>query len=128
IFMCLDLFIWYVRILHLFAASERLGPKLLMILKTMKDLFFFICFILIFLFAYSVTAYSLITTNEQVHWIIDKNSSSSTWESRNFTLLNDGTDLWSWVIIRHVIDWGMWKIFGEVDLNDYPQGSDSTLN
>ncbi len=34
IFLCLDLIIWYVRILHIFAAYEKLGPKLIMILNT----------------------------------------------------------------------------------------------
>jgi len=34
IFLCLDLILWYVRILHIFAAYEKLGPKLIMILNT----------------------------------------------------------------------------------------------
>ena len=32
--LCLDLIIWFVRTLHLFAAFERLGPKLVMIFNT----------------------------------------------------------------------------------------------
>jgi hypothetical protein len=31
-----DLIFWYVRILHYFAAYERLGPKLIMIFNTVK--------------------------------------------------------------------------------------------
>ena len=34
IFLCLDLIIWFVGTLKLFAAFERLGPKLVMILNT----------------------------------------------------------------------------------------------
>ena len=32
----LDLILWYIRILHLFAAYERLGPKLIMIFNTVS--------------------------------------------------------------------------------------------
>jgi len=32
----LDLILWYIRILHLFAAYERLGPKLIMIFNTVN--------------------------------------------------------------------------------------------
>ena len=34
IFLCLDLILWYVRTLQLFAAYEKLGPKLIMIFNT----------------------------------------------------------------------------------------------
>jgi hypothetical protein len=34
IFLCLDLIIWFVATLQLFAAFERLGPKLVMIFNT----------------------------------------------------------------------------------------------
>ena len=34
--MCINLFLWYVRTLHIFAAYEKLGPKLLMIFNTVK--------------------------------------------------------------------------------------------
>jgi hypothetical protein len=34
--MSLDLWLWYMRCLHVFLASERLGPKLLMIFHTVK--------------------------------------------------------------------------------------------
>jgi hypothetical protein len=33
----LDLILWYIRILHLFAAHERLGPKLIMIFNTVSE-------------------------------------------------------------------------------------------
>jgi hypothetical protein len=32
----LDLILWYIRMLHLFAAYERLGPKLIMIFNTVN--------------------------------------------------------------------------------------------
>ena len=36
--MCLDLIVWYIRTLHLFAAYEKLGPKLLMIFDTVNSM------------------------------------------------------------------------------------------
>jgi hypothetical protein len=37
--MSLDLCLWFMRCLHIFLASERLGPKLLMIFHTVKKKF-----------------------------------------------------------------------------------------
>ncbi|CAF1186544.1 unnamed protein product [Rotaria sp. Silwood1] len=113
ILMCIDLFLWYIRILHVFAVFEGLGPKLLMIFNTMKDLLFFLYFILIFLVAYSVTSYALIVANYQISWKDANNKPSS----RQFQALNNGTGLWNWEILRDIIDWGMWKIYGQIDLD-----------
>lgn len=76
----------------------------------MKDLLFFVCFIFIFLLAFSITSWSLLTTNDQVTWTYDGNSSTPT-----YTLLNGGSGLWSWQLIRNVTNYGVWKIFGQVD-------------
>jgi hypothetical protein len=76
----------------------------------MKDLLFFIYFILIFLVAYSITSYALIISKHQVSW---ENESSS----REFKALNNGTGLWNWKILRDVLNWGLWKIFGQIDLD-----------
>ncbi len=35
--MGLDLIIWFIRTLHLFAAYEKLGPKLIMIFNTVNN-------------------------------------------------------------------------------------------
>ncbi|CAF1285303.1 unnamed protein product [Adineta steineri] len=90
----------------------------------MKDLSFFVCFISIFLIGYSVTSYSLITTEQQVNWYQTSGSSAST----TYTLANDGSGLWNWTIIRNVIDWGMWKVYGQVELLDHQQVDDTTLS
>ncbi|CAF4146733.1 unnamed protein product, partial [Rotaria sordida] len=124
IFMSIALFLWYVRMLHLFVAAERLGTKLLMIFNTMKDLQFFVCFILIFLIGYSVTSYSLLTTKQQVIW----NETSDNNPSTTYELTQDGSGLWNWTIVRNVIDWGMWKVYGQVELLDHSQVDDNTLN
>ncbi|CAF4094653.1 unnamed protein product, partial [Adineta steineri] len=90
----------------------------------MKDLSFFVCFISIFLIGYSVTSYSLITTEQQVNWYQTSGSSAST----TYTLANDGSGLWNWTIIRNVIDWGMWKVYGQVELLDHQQVDDNTIS
>ncbi|UJR12701.1 hypothetical protein I4U23_016875 [Adineta vaga] len=117
IFLCLDLIIWYVRTLHLFAAYEKFGPKLFMIFNTMRDLLFFICFIMIFLYGFSVASWSLINTTNQVSW--NYNSDGSLY---NVSTANGGNDLWTWETIRDVTNYGVWKIFGQVDPID---GDDS---
>ncbi|CAF1395891.1 unnamed protein product, partial [Didymodactylos carnosus] len=90
--MAIDLCLWYVRILHLFAAYERLGTKLLMIYNT-------------------------------VTWYPSANGGPS----RYYTLANDGTGLWNWNLLRNVFDWGIWKIFGQVNLIALQEADNSTL-
>ncbi|CAF1358870.1 unnamed protein product [Adineta ricciae] len=117
IFLCLDLILWYVRTLNLFAAYEKFGLKLFMIFNTMRDLLFFICFILIFLYGFSVASWSLINTTNQVFW--NYNSDGSLY---NVSTANNGNDLWTWQTIRDVTNYGVWKVFGQVDPID---GNDS---
>lgn len=90
----------------------------------MKDLLFFVCFILIFLIGYSVSSYSLVTTEQQVIWNDTLDNSQST----TYTLINNGSGLWNWTILRNVIDWGMWKVYGQVELLDHEQVDGNTLN
>ncbi|CAF0751879.1 unnamed protein product [Adineta ricciae] len=105
--MSVDLCLWYMRCLHVFLASERLGPKLLMIFHTMKDLMSFLFFILIFLCAYAITTYSLISTSSFVIW------SNAT----HFTTIQDGGNQTNFDILRNIIEWGTWKIFGSTSLS-----------
>lgn len=76
----------------------------------MKDLLFFVCFIVIFLLAFSISSWSLLRTNDQVSWHYDTNGSLS-----NVTVLGGGSGLWSWKILRYIGENGVWKIFGEVE-------------
>ncbi|CAF1201233.1 unnamed protein product [Rotaria sordida] len=110
IFMGLDLIVWYIRILHLFAAYERLGPKLEMIFKTIKDLLFFVCFIVIFLLGFSITSWSLINTTSQVNWTYTGDG-----QLAYVTTSSADNNLKSWQTLRDVINYGVWKIFGQVD-------------
>ncbi|CAF0945807.1 unnamed protein product [Rotaria sordida] len=106
IFMSLDLCLWYMRCLHIFLASETLGPKLIMIFHTMKDLVLFLLFIFIFHLAYTITTFSLISTSSMVIW------SNSTY----FETIQHGGNLTNIEILRNIIEWGTWKIFGSTSL------------
>ncbi len=75
----------------------------------MKDLLFFVCFIFIFLMGFSITSWSLITTNNQVNFTTAGDGSTTV------TVAGGGSGLWNWQIIRDVINYGVWKIFGQVD-------------
>ncbi|CAM4829146.1 unnamed protein product [Rotaria magnacalcarata] len=114
IFMSFTLFLWYIRLLHIFVAFELFGPKLLMIFNTMIDLLFFICFVVIFFVSYATTTYALISTAKQVTW--KKTTDGSL--SHEYSLMNNGTGLWNWNVLGGVIHWGVWKVYGEVQLND----------
>jgi hypothetical protein len=66
----------------------------------------------------------LITTEYQVNWIPNDDGSLS----RDFYLTQNGTGLWTWNLIRNVIDWGMWKVYGQIDLiNHYQIGPVSNI-
>ena len=93
----------------------------------MVDLVFFICFIVIFLFGYSATSYALITTKSQVVWIPTNDGSSS----RQYYLArrdNNGTNLWSWNILRNALEWGMWKVYGDINMINFEQADNSTVS
>jgi hypothetical protein len=77
----------------------------------MKDaLLIFFCFILILLFGFSIASWSLLTTTEQVKWSTATNSSFS-----NFTVTGEGgSDLWNWQLVRNILNWGIWKLFGQI--------------
>lgn len=76
----------------------------------MKDLLFFVCFILVFLFGFSITSWALITTSSQINWIYHENG-----KLLNITIANDTTILWDWKLLRDITNYGVWKVFGQVD-------------
>ncbi|CAF1364201.1 unnamed protein product [Didymodactylos carnosus] len=84
-----------------------------MIINTMKDMLFSVCFILIFLFGFSITSWSLITTTAQVNWTYTDDG-----KLYNATVVNDGRGLWTWQYLRDVTNYGIWKVFGQIDSID----------
>ncbi|CAF2066072.1 unnamed protein product [Rotaria magnacalcarata] len=63
---------------------------------------------------YATTTYALISTAKQVTW--KKTTDGSL--SHEYSLMNNGTGLWNWNVLGGVIHWGVWKVYGEVQLND----------
>jgi hypothetical protein len=76
----------------------------------MKDLFFFICFILIFLCSFSITSWSLITSESQIKWNYGKDG-----QLHNVTVTFAGHNSSAWQIFRDITHYGVWKVFGQVD-------------
>jgi hypothetical protein len=76
----------------------------------MKDLFFFICFILIFFCGFSITSWSLITSAEQVKWIYSDDG-----RLLNVTVTMTGNNSWTWQLVREITHYGIWKVFGQID-------------
>jgi hypothetical protein len=77
----------------------------------MKDLLFFVYFILIFLFGFSITSWSLITTSSQLKWIYNNNS-----QLINITIAENGTNEISWKLLRDITNYGIWKVFGQIEI------------
>ncbi len=77
----------------------------------MKDLLFFVYFILIFLFGFSITSWSLITTSSQVKWIYNDRGKLS-----NITIVGKDTNILSWKLLRDITNYGVWKVFGQVEI------------
>lgn len=78
---------------------------------------------MIFLISYSVTSYSLLTTKQQVIW----NTTIDNQSSKYFSIYQDGVDLWNRTIIRNFFEWGIWKVYGQVDLLDYSDVDNNKL-
>jgi hypothetical protein len=75
---------------------------------------------------FSVASWSLLTTKEQVIWPNSTNGSFS-----NATVVVEGGDgLWKWQLIRDVLNWGIWKVFGQVaePYNDAVSGTDEVIS
>ncbi|CAF1935055.1 unnamed protein product, partial [Rotaria magnacalcarata] len=110
ILMSIDFIIWCIRILYFCTVFELLGPKLVMIYKMMRDTFLiFVCFILVFLFAFSIASWSLLNTNNQITWLYAVNGSFI-----DATVSSEDGKWWNWHLLRDLLNWGIWKVFGQV--------------
>ncbi|CAF1439584.1 unnamed protein product [Rotaria sp. Silwood1] len=84
----IDIAIWYIRSLDIFAAIKRLGPKLVMIGEMMNDLKFYMVLLIVFILGFGVSSHSLIY----------------------------GTKEFSWHLPRELLHLSYWQIFGELDI------------
>ncbi|XP_069752796.1 transient receptor potential cation channel subfamily M member 5 [Narcine bancroftii] len=68
--LCLDFMVFALRLIHIFAINKQLGPKIIIVERMMKDVFFFLFFLSVWLVAYGVATQALMHPNEtRVDWI-----------------------------------------------------------
>ncbi|NXI48431.1 TRPM5 protein, partial [Galbula dea] len=68
--LALDFMVFTLRLIHIFAIHKQLGPKIIIVERMMKDVFFFLFFLSVWLIAYGVTTQALLHPHEsRVEWI-----------------------------------------------------------
>ncbi|XP_061445748.1 transient receptor potential cation channel subfamily M member 4 isoform X2 [Rhineura floridana] len=68
--LCLDFMVFTLRLIHIFAVNKQLGPKMIIVGKMMKDVFFFLFFLGVWLVAYGVTTEGLLLPHDRrLPWI-----------------------------------------------------------
>ncbi|KAM9391623.1 transient receptor potential cation channel subfamily M member 4-like [Pholidichthys leucotaenia] len=58
--MAVDFMVFTLRLIHIFAIHKQLGPKIIILGKMMKDVFFFLFFLAVWLMAYGVANQALL--------------------------------------------------------------------
>ncbi|KAM4623337.1 transient receptor potential cation channel subfamily M member 4-like isoform 1-T1 [Polymixia lowei] len=58
--LCVDYMVFTLRLIHIFAIHKQLGPKIIIVGKMMKDVFFFLFFLGVWIMAYGVANQALI--------------------------------------------------------------------
>ncbi|XP_026206742.1 transient receptor potential cation channel subfamily M member 4a [Anabas testudineus] len=58
--MAIDFLVFTLRLIHIFAVHKQLGPKIIIVGKMMKDVFFFLFFLAVWLAAYGVANQALL--------------------------------------------------------------------
>lgn len=58
--MAIDFMVFTLRLIHIFAIHKQLGPKIIIVGKMMKDVFFFLFFLAVWLVAYGVANQALL--------------------------------------------------------------------
>ncbi|XP_066542040.1 transient receptor potential cation channel subfamily M member 2-like [Hoplias malabaricus] len=69
--LCIDFIIFCLRLMATFTISRTLGPKIIIVRKMMKDLFFFMFLFSIWVVAYGVATQGILIHNEErFNWIV----------------------------------------------------------
>ncbi|XP_026064209.1 transient receptor potential cation channel subfamily M member 4 [Carassius auratus] len=69
--MCVDYVVFTLRLIHIFAVHKQLGPKIIIVGKMVKDVFFFLFFLGVWLMAYGVANQALLYSyDSRPGWII----------------------------------------------------------
>uniref|UniRef100_A0A4W6DZK7 Transient receptor potential cation channel, subfamily M, member 4a n=1 Tax=Lates calcarifer TaxID=8187 RepID=A0A4W6DZK7_LATCA len=68
--MAIDFMVFTLRLIHIFAIHKQLGPKIIIVGKMMKDVFFFLFFLAVWLMAYGVANQALLYSYDpRPNWI-----------------------------------------------------------
>nr|XP_036867593.1 transient receptor potential cation channel subfamily M member 5 isoform X4 [Manis javanica] len=68
--LALDFMVFTLRLIHIFAIHKQLGPKIIVVERMMKDIFFFLFFLSVWLLAYGVTTQALLHPHDsRLEWI-----------------------------------------------------------
>lgn len=68
--LAIDFMVFTLRLIHIFAIHRQLGPKIIIVERMMKDVFFFLFFLSVWLIAYGVTTQALLHPDDsRVEWI-----------------------------------------------------------
>ncbi|XP_078512418.1 transient receptor potential cation channel subfamily M member 2 [Lissotriton helveticus] len=71
ILLSLDFIIFCVRLMHIFTISKVLGPKIIMMQRMMKDIFFFLFLLAVWIVSYGVAKQAILVHNEdRLDWIL----------------------------------------------------------
>ncbi|KAG9329474.1 hypothetical protein JZ751_004519 [Albula glossodonta] len=69
--LCIDFMVFSLRLIHIFAIHKQLGPKIIIVGKMMKDAFFFLFFLGVWLMAYGVANQALLYSYDpRPDWIL----------------------------------------------------------
>nr|XP_057905917.1 transient receptor potential cation channel subfamily M member 4a [Doryrhamphus excisus] len=68
--MAIDFMVFTLRLIHIFAAHKQLGPKIIIVGKMMKDIFFFLFFLAVWVVAYGVANQALLYSYDpRPNWV-----------------------------------------------------------
>ncbi|RMC00182.1 hypothetical protein DUI87_22784 [Hirundo rustica rustica] len=68
--LAIDFMVFTLRLIHIFAIHKQLGPKIIIVERMMKDVFFFLFFLSVWLIAYGVTTQALLHPKDsRMEWI-----------------------------------------------------------
>ncbi|XP_053514216.1 transient receptor potential cation channel subfamily M member 5 [Artibeus jamaicensis] len=68
--LAVDFMVFTLRLIHIFAVHKQLGPKIIIVERMMKDVFFFLFFLSVWLVAYGVATQALLHPHDsRLEWL-----------------------------------------------------------
>ncbi|XP_059254797.1 transient receptor potential cation channel subfamily M member 5 [Mustela nigripes] len=68
--LAVDFMVFTLRLIHIFAVHKQLGPKIIIVERMIKDVFFFLFFLSVWLVAYGVTTQALLHPHDgRLEWV-----------------------------------------------------------